>query len=150
MRNRVPPPLLTVVSILLIWFASRVLPALNFTFGAAIWVGSTLVICGIALLLWAGVLFKRKKTTVNPFRPKSTKTIVATGPYRFSRNPMYLGMMLTIIGVGLYIGSLSLLPVCIIFMVYINETQIKPEERALAEAFGAEFKDYISNVRRWV
>ena len=108
------------------------------------------VLTGVAILLWEGVLFKREETTVNPFRPKNTKSIVANGPYKFSRNPMYLGMLMTIVGCGLYIGSLFIFPICLVFMFYMNETQIKPEERALTEIFGAEYADYMAKVRRWI
>ncbi len=129
---------------------SLIFPMLNTGFLGARGVAVGIVILGLAILLWAGLLFKREKTTVNPFRPKKTTVIVADGPYRFSRNPMYLGMILIILGAGIYIGTALTLPVVLAFWIYINETQIKPEERALSKMFGQAFIDYMGKVRRWI
>lgn len=150
MRNRIPPPVITVFLVVLLWVLGRALPSLNYNVTGANWLAAIIILLGLAMLLWAGALFKEDKTTVNPFRPKNTKAIVARGPFRFTRNPMYLGMMLVIIGMGIYVGSLALIPICAAFWLYMNETQIKPEERALIETFGEEYQSYMTQVRRWI
>lgn len=109
-----------------------------------------LVLSG-ALIAWAGVAaFRRHKTTANPFTPERASALVATGIYRFSRNPMYLGLLLALAGWSVYLAnwaSALLLPA---FVAYMNRSQIRPEERALAERFGPQFLNYSRSVRRWL
>ena len=94
--------------------------------------------------------FRRHKTTVNPFTPAKSSSLVATGIYRYSRNPMYLGLFLALLGWGAYLGnwaSALLLPA---FVAYMNRFQIHPEERVLTESFGPQFLAYARSVRRWL
>jgi len=109
-----------------------------------------LVLAGAWVALAGVVAFRRHKTTVNPFRPDQSSSLVASGIYRFSRNPMYLGFLLALLGWAAYLAnwaSALLLPA---FVAYMNRFQIKPEERALAERFGPEFLAYCKSVRRWL
>ena len=113
-------------------------------------VALTLVVAGALVALAGVVAFRRHKTTVNPFTPEQSSTLVATGIYRYSRNPMYLGFLLALIGWGVYLASwvsALLLPA---FVVYMNRFQIIPEERALMDHFGQTFLAYARAVRRWL
>lgn len=113
-------------------------------------VALTLVVAGALVALAGVVAFRRHKTTVNPFTPEQSSTLVGTGIYRYSRNPMYLGFLLALIGWGVYLANgvaALLLPA---FVVYMNRFQIAPEERALMDHFGQTFLAYARAVRRWL
>lgn len=113
-------------------------------------VAIVLVLMG-ALVALAGVMaFRRHKTTVNPLAPEQSTSLVATGVYRFSRNPMYLGFLLVLIGWCVYLASWASTLMLPAFMVYMNRFQIQPEERALANKFGQQFSRYSNSVRRWL
>lgn len=99
----------------------------------------------------AGVLsFRRARTTVNPLRPEGASALVANGIYRYTRNPMYLGMLLVLIAWAMYLARPWALLVLPAFVVYMNRFQIGPEERALEAIFGAAFDAYRNRVRRWL
>lgn len=104
-----------------------------------------------ALIAVAGVVaFKRNKTTVNPFTPERSSSLVASGIYRYTRNPMYLGFFLALVGWAAFLSNLLALLLLPVFIVYMNRFQIQPEERALEQHFGAEFQTYMHQVPRWV
>ena len=99
----------------------------------------------------AGVLqFRRARTTVNPMSPHKTSTVVSSGLYRWSRNPMYLGMALLLIGVAAWVSALAGYLLVVVFCGYLTRLQIIPEEKALLAAFGPEFARYMAKVRRWI
>lgn len=99
----------------------------------------------------AGVLaFRRVRTTVNPTRPEASTAIVSTGIYAFSRNPMYLGMLLVLAAWGAWLADPLALLGPPVFVLWMNLFQIRPEERALASRFGPVYQDYLRSVRRWV
>ena len=110
---------------------------------AAMLIGITVAAAGV-------IEFRRAKTTVNPLVPGNASSVVASGIYRISRNPMYLGMAVALFGVAAWSSTLigyGLIPV---FCIYMTQFQIKPEERALLASFGGCFSSYMARVRRWV
>lgn len=99
----------------------------------------------------AGVYsFKRHKTTVNPIMLEKTTSLVTSGIYRYTRNPMYLGLLLWLLAFAVYLSSLVALIGPVLFVLYMNEFQIKPEESVLSAKFGQEFTRYTQEVRRWL
>jgi protein-S-isoprenylcysteine O-methyltransferase Ste14 len=98
-----------------------------------------------AVLEFAGM-----KTTVNPMAPEKASALVTGGTYRISRNPMYLGLLLLLIALAVYWGTLAALIVVPAFVWYMTEFQIKPEEESLRKHFGAEYEAYLDRVRRWL
>jgi len=99
----------------------------------------------------AGVLaFRARKTTVNPLNPDAASTLVVDGVYRFSRNPMYLGFLLMLAGLAVYLSSPTAAILVPAFCAYINAFQVRPEERALLARFGPSFVEYKASVRRWI
>ncbi|WP_234026700.1 methyltransferase family protein [Melaminivora suipulveris] len=105
---------------------------------------------GLALDVWALLLFRRQRTTPSPLAPGRSRTVVQSGPYSFTRNPMYLGVALLLAALCLWLGSpLSLLAIAA-FVAYITRFQIQPEERALRAKFGVPYEDYCRRVRRWL
>ena len=103
---------------------------------------------GLALLIWSAGLFRRAGTGVRPFTEATV--LVAQGPYRFSRNPMYLAMVAMLIGVALALGSVSPWAVPPLFAVWIERRFIRREEAFLAERFGDAYRQACQNVRRWL
>ena len=97
--------------------------------------------------LWA---FKKAKTTFSPMRPDRSATVVQTGVYRITRNPMYLGLVFILLGLALYLASPWALLGPLAFAAYITRFQILPEERVLTARFGAAYTDYRAKVRRWL
>jgi protein-S-isoprenylcysteine O-methyltransferase Ste14 len=87
---------------------------------------------------------------VNPLQPDAASSLVSGGVYRWTRNPMYLGMALVLLAWAVYLSSIAALAVLPLFIVYINRFQIEPEERALEARFGAQFERYRKAVRRWL
>jgi protein-S-isoprenylcysteine O-methyltransferase Ste14 len=94
--------------------------------------------------------FRRAKTTVNPLKPETSASLVSTGVYSFTRNPMYLGMALVLLAWAAYLASPWALAGPALFALYITRFQIIPEERVLARLFGTSFAEYRKRVRRWL
>ena len=110
--------------------------------------GYVLILAGVSVAAWGAFVFRRHKTSVLPFRPATS--LVLDGPYRFSRNPMYVGMSLAHVGGGLALNALwpiLLLPAALAVLFALV---IRKEERHLAENFGEEYREYRARVRRWL
>ncbi|HEX6811558.1 MAG TPA: isoprenylcysteine carboxylmethyltransferase family protein [Planctomycetota bacterium] len=103
------------------------------------------------LVALAGVWqFRRAGTTVHPMTPERTSKVVSGGLYRWSRNPMYLGMALVLFGLAAWRSTLAGYALAALFCAYLTRFQILPEERVLLAAFGPEFAAYMARVRRWI
>ena len=111
---------------------------------------AVLAIVGATLDVVSVIAFFKARTTINPLRPDRTDALVVEGFYRFSRNPMYLGMLLILAGIAVYLGQPLNLVFLILFVVLINWLQILPEERVLEARFGQSYRDYCMRVRRWL
>ena len=125
-------------------------PTLSFTLAGSSAIALALVALGGALAFAGVIAFRSKRTTINPLTPSASSSVVSSGVYRVSRNPMYLGFLLALVGWAVYLsnaGAALLLPA---FIAYMTQFQIKPEERALLAKFGSEFAQYMSRVRRWL
>ena len=110
--------------------------------------GLLLVVAGLALDFWSVGLFRRAGTSPLPFRPASA--FVATGPYRFTRNPMYLGMTLLLAGVGLLLGRAWIALAAPVAAGFLQLYAIPREERYLERTFGESYRQYRGQVRRWL
>jgi protein-S-isoprenylcysteine O-methyltransferase Ste14 len=130
--------------------AARWLPFANLPFPGHQILAIVAVVAGAAVAVAGVVEFRRAKTTVNPLSPERATSMVTSGIYRLTRNPMYVGMAAALLGVALWWASSAGLVCALAFCLYITRFQIEPEERALLARFGAEFTDYRSRVRRWV
>ena len=145
---KVPPPIVLAIVALGMWIAAKTGPLVSVP-GAAV-VGAALMIAGFALNVAGVVTVRRAKTTFNPLRPDTTTALVSTGLFGLSRNPMYLGMLVVLLGWAVYLSAPLALAGPAVFVLYINRFQIRPEERALSALFGASFAEYTSKVRRWI
>jgi len=148
---KVPPVAVAGIAAALMYGLSIVVP--QFAFPLPFKNTFTIIIFLFGLLIGAsGVIsFHRRETTVNPTRPSTASSLVASGVYRFSRNPMYLGLLLALVALGVYLTNPpSLLLVATAFVLYMNRYQIAPEEQALQRLFGEDFTAYTNTVRRWL
>lgn len=146
---KVPPLALVLLAALLMWLGARWFPALGFRFPGQSLVAWGLGIAGAFICALGLVEFKRARTTVNPTKPGSASSLVRTGIYRRTRNPMYLGFLLMLCAWALAMGNPLALMIPPAFVAYMNRFQIRPEERALTALFGDAFRDYCREVRRW-
>jgi protein-S-isoprenylcysteine O-methyltransferase Ste14 len=119
-------------------------------FNIQLWLSACSVLVGFAVMTAGLSAFRRSRTTINPLKPEEASSLVITGIYTRTRNPMYLGMLLILIGIGLFLGSALALCVLPLFVLYMNLFQIIPEEEVLKELFGDPYSLYLSKVRRWV
>ncbi len=147
---KVPPPVVTLAVGVLMWALARLLPVLGFTLPLRGALAVVFALAGLALVVACALQFRRAGTTVNPMRPAGATRLVDDGFYRFSRNPIYLGDALILVGWGLWLANVASLASIAVFVAYLNRFQIEPEERALRAAFGAEFEAYREKVRRWI
>lgn len=147
-KRIVYPPMWLVLGIVLQFVCNEYFPGARFT--SPLWqlVGAIFLIGGLALLVVAGGLFKQAETDLVPF--KNVTTLVTDGIFRFSRNPMYLGMSLVLLGCAVTVGAATALLVPPVFMLIIQYRFILPEERMLTDLFPEEYPAYCRRVRRWL
>ena len=147
---KIPPPVVFFAFAGLMWLLSIAFPAASFELSEKKPI--TMAVAAVAgLLAGASILsFLRAKTTLHPDKPERTTKLVVTGVYAITRNPMYLSLLLLLIGWAVYLANCaSALPIPF-FVAYLNRFQIMPEERALASLFGGEYEAYSRRVRRWL
>jgi protein-S-isoprenylcysteine O-methyltransferase Ste14 len=147
---KLPPVALGVIAAGLMWAASSAAPAFDFIVPANSVFSASLALMGALTCLAGVVSFRRAKTTVNPMKPDSTSTLVVSGTYRYTRNPMYAGFLLILLGWAAFLSNVLALIVLPAFVLYMNRFQILPEERALAALFGDDYTEYLARVRRWL
>ena len=147
---KVPPPVLALLLGLLMWLASSLVAPVEMPFGPRVGVALVLASVGLVFGLTGMVSFWRAKTTINPTRPTATSSLVTSGAFCFTRNPMYLSLLLYLFAWAAYLSNLLALLFVLVYVLYINEFQIKPEERVLSSLFGPEYAAYKGRVRRWL
>lgn len=108
------------------------------------------LIAGIAMALAGVKEFSHYKTTVNPLHPEKSTSLVVTGIFQITRNPMYLGMLVVLLGWADFLDSIVAFIGPLIFFSYITFFQIQPEEKIMKEQFGDDFVQYCASVRRWL
>jgi protein-S-isoprenylcysteine O-methyltransferase Ste14 len=147
---RIPPVALVLVAGSLMWLLAWAFPGLAVELPARTGVAIVLALAGIGTVV-AGVLqFRKSRTTVNPMNPGASSALVVGGVYRVTRNPMYLGFAIALLGWAVFLANPLALLVLPVFTVYMTRFQILPEERVLEARFGADFKAYAAKVRRWL
>ncbi len=148
MKTKIPPPILALVMIVLIYLSSLFVESITFNYQDSLSV--LFIILGAACALPSFKLFAKFKTTITPLKPSDATALVTEGMYRYSRNPMYLGLLLWTIASTIWFGTWFGIIINIVFIFLINFLQIIPEEEALLEIFGEEYEEYKKNVRRWI
>jgi protein-S-isoprenylcysteine O-methyltransferase Ste14 len=147
-KPKIYPMAWLVLAAMAIYALDRWFPILQIMGPPIHWIGLLFAVPGVLILLQAGRAFIRAKTGLLPF--SESTTLVTGGLYRFTRNPMYLGMVLFLLGLALFSGSLSSLIPVGLFTWIIDRQFIRNEEIFLTEIFGVEYLDYKKRVRRWI
>jgi protein-S-isoprenylcysteine O-methyltransferase Ste14 len=145
---KIPPGALVIITAALMWLVSR--PAFGLLLPARRVLALGLVVAGVVISALGVVSFRRAGTTVNPIKPETAGSLVVSGIYRRTRNPMYLGFLLGLAGWAVFLSNALAFIFLPVFVLYLNRFQIHPEERALASVFGKDFAAYQSKVRRWL
>ena len=150
LETKIPPPILTAAVALAMWGVSRYTPLFEISSFLRGVISAVALLTGIGFSA-AGLLeFRRAQTTVNPLRPEQASSLVDSGVYRMTRNPMYVGLCFVLVAWAVFLSSGWALLGPLVFMLYIGRFQIAPEERALTARFGDAYADYQSRVRRWL
>ena len=148
MSNKIPPPVICLIGALLIYYSSPFFPYLTLPVFNALPILS--LVSGIAVIVSAIKSFKDYKTTINPLKPETASSLVTSGVFKYTRNPMYLGLLLILIYLSLIFNVVGGCLVSLGFIIYITKFQIIPEEVAMEKLFGNQFLEYKQQVRRWI
>ena len=149
MELKVPPALVFLCFGLMMYLLAEFLPIGYFDFYGRMFLTKILVGIGILIGVLALFQFKRASTTIDPTKPDKASNLVVGGIFKFSRNPMYLALLLVLLALGVFLGNAFNTLIAAGFVGYMNRFQIIPEERILLEKFGRSFKDYCILTRRW-
>ena len=150
LENKIPPPIIALLSWAAMWTLSLMPPHIDIATPVRAFVSICIALPGGVFALAGFVSFWRAKTTINPHKPENASKLVTSGIFRISRNPMYASLALFLTAWAVYLASPWALAGVAGFILYMNRFQIAPEERALAQVFGADYEKYTSKVRRWL
>ncbi len=150
LENKIPPPAVMVIFGLIMWGIAQASPVIP--------IASTLQWSLIVITFLGGIgfgvggirSFNKAQTTINPLKPDSASSLVSSGLFSRTRNPMYVSLTLALCSWGFFLASTWAFIGVILFVIYITLFQILPEERAMAKLFGDEFIEYKNRVRRWI
>ena len=147
---KINPPVQMLISIVLIYAIAHTFPVSATLLEYKWLIGGVSLIIGLFFNYAGGVSFRSAKTTGNPNRPENVSSLVTSGIYRITRNPMYVGLLFLLLAWTTWLGSLFGLVIIIVFQLYMTRFQIIPEEKALAGLFAEQYHDYCIHVRRWL
>jgi protein-S-isoprenylcysteine O-methyltransferase Ste14 len=147
---RIPLDLVWLVAAGLTWLIATVTPRLHLSLAWRGPAAAALISAGVVLIVASRAALARADTTFSPVAPARSSSLVTTGVYRFTRNPMYLGMTLALVALAVLLASPEALVVSLAFVAYIDRFQVRPEERVLRVLFGTDCDAYRARVRRWV
>jgi protein-S-isoprenylcysteine O-methyltransferase Ste14 len=148
METKIPPPIVTLVFGLSIFFSKGMFQAVEIKH--SFYIGTLLLLLGFVILISAVRLFRKDETTVNPLSPEQATKLVTDGIFKYSRNPMYLGMALVLGSIAIFFNLLGGIILITLFCLYITKFQIIPEERAMKDLFPDDFDKYTKVTRRWI
>lgn len=147
---KIPPPVVAVVIAAAMWILSSPTPALTVPTAARVGIAVLIALTGGTFSLVGVLEFRRAKTTVNPMKPDKASALVVSGIYRITRNPMYMGLLLVLVGWAAFLAAMWPFFGPVVFFVYMGRFQIAPEERAMSAKFGSAYAAYKVRVRRWL
>jgi protein-S-isoprenylcysteine O-methyltransferase Ste14 len=147
---KIPPPLVALFLAVLMRLIPALAGSVAVQLGLRLGVALALLCLGQSIAVSGVVAFRRARTTLNPIKASSASALVNSGVYRFTRNPMYLGLLLALFAWAVLLANPLALLVLPVYVLYINRFQIIPEERVLATLFGTEYSAYKGSVRRWL
>ena len=148
MNNKIPPPIVTLIFGLCIYFSGPYFP--EYIFSMANFLSGLILFVGAVILIVSAASFRKHQTTINPLKPEQATSLVISGVFSFSRNPMYLGMVFILISISVKFNLLGGFLITTMFALFITKFQIIPEEAAMHKLFPKEFASYKENTRRWI
>ena len=148
--NKVPPPLLVLLIGIAMSAIAWLTPTIEIARNPRLLAGVAVIVLGLLVVIQGARTFWRNKTTINPVELAKASTLVTTGVFRFSRNPMYVGFTCVLIGWVMCLAAPWALVGPLVFVLFINRFQIAPEERMMHAKFGKAYDDYRTQVRRWL
>ena len=148
LNTKIPPPIVAILFAVMIFYFSDSFAHVDLPF--KIYISLFFVLLGFFITFSSARNFKKKETTVNPIKPEEASQLVTDGFFKITRNPMYLGMLLFLFGLSIYNGLIVGFVFLPLFVGYITFFQIIPEESAMIEIFGEDYKAYMKKVRRWI
>ena len=150
MQPKIFPPVFMLLFAVVMWLLDRYFPGMEVISEPWSLIGYGFIAGALLIDLWSLLLFLRAKTTFHPLQTEKTSTLVTNGMYRVTRNPMYLGLLLLLIGWAMLLGTLTPFLMLPLFVWVINSQQIQHEELVLEEKFGDLYLEYKQKVRRWL
>lgn len=147
---KVPPPAVVVIVAAAMWGISLVTARFGMPEAVRVPAAIAIAIAGVGIAIAAIVAFRHAHTTISPVKPEAASSLVTSGVFGFTRNPMYLGLCLVLVAWAVFLSSAFAFAGPVAFVLYISRFQIAPEERVLARTFGESFSKYRANVRRWI
>ena len=157
LETKIPPPIVLLFAVLITWVLHNAIPLRFDEIFIEIYAGKVkLFVAGLfaavacAFDVSAILVFLKAKTSIHPIKIHGASTLVCSGVYRITRNPMYVGLLFWLIAWSLYLGTLWFAISLPLFMMYIQTLQILPEERVLLKKFGEDYVEYKRRVPRWL
>jgi len=147
MKTLIPPPIVTIVFLFVIFFTKDIF---RFSIELPTLLGYITIVAGLIIIFVAAKQFKAANTTINPMKPETASILVSNGVFSYSRNPMYLGMLIIIIGFSIIHNPIAIIVFMPLWMLYMINFQIIPEEEAMKILFKEEFLNYAKKTRRWI
>ena len=147
---KVPPPAVALVMAGAMWGLSLIAPSIAAPAFIRVAAAVTIALVGVGFGLGGVIAFRHARTTVNPMKPEATSSLVCSGIYTVTRNPMYVGILFVLVAWAVFLSSAWALLGPLAFVLYMNRFQIGPEEKVLSAMFGADYSTYKSRVRRWL
>ena len=146
--SKIPPPLVVLILVISTFFSSKKIDLIQIPFQTSI----AIFILSVGILILINPVLKliKSKTTINPIKFKKVNKLVTSGIYRYSRNPMYLGMLMIVISSSIFYLNIYSILTPLFFYLWINRFQIKREEVFLTEKFGEDYLSYKKKTRRWI
>jgi len=146
---KIPPPILVLFTGLFMWISAESLPnEMNLTLTTPLSI--LIFLFGFGITAFAAISFRKAKTTISPTHPQNATVLIHSGLFRLSRNPMYLGMAIMLIGWATGLKNIQVIWGPIFFILYITRLQIVPEEKILTEKWGDQYLNYCLQTRRWL
>src|ERR1051325_2445879 len=146
---KLPPPIWALIYLIIAGAVSWLYPWRALLDLQVVWLGVVLVAGRVAISFWAFSLFRREGTEINP-TSETNQSLVIRGPFRFTRNPMYLGLVIVTFGIAFWVGSLPMFAVPLLVLATASWAHIPFEEAKMRRQFGTAFDRYTNQVRRWI
>ena len=132
------------------WLVSKYSLNTNFNLNGINILALVFLIIAIIMIVLSINKFKKNRTTISPLRPNKTSSLITSGIYNYTRNPMYLGLLLMLFSTALFMKNFISFLIIPLFVIFVTKNQIIPEEQILENIFGKEYRNYKKKVKRWI